>query len=355
MGEDRWKEDLMRYATDGAEQAFQPATTDIRRRGRRHYRRLAALAVTGALVVAGGIGLGLGLHRAGSVPMVNQPRPPTTIPASAVAGRVPETFVTVIAGGAGADSGDLAVVSTATGEMIRSLAPATDTPYSASHDRRWIFYTSSLPSQGIYRLPLTGGTPEKVTSVAETGGLAISPDGAKLAWEVMAGKSRNRPALRVRDLARGTERLLPVPGPLTGPETISRGQWAWSPDSRRIAMLVTHGISSGYVELMTVDVATGTWRHRFRLDAKHIGGHECCAAMAWPAGGRGIAMVQTIILPGGNVDDPSRTFRLVYADPATGAATQGPSWPPGARWRCLGSSSTRAAATRSSPCRTPTA
>jgi hypothetical protein len=88
-------------------------------------------------------------------------------------------------------------------------------------------------------------------------------------------------------------------------------------------MLVTHGISSGYVELMTVDVATGTWRHRFNLDAKHIGGHECCAAMAWPAGGRGIAIVQTIVHPGGNVDDPSRTFRLVYADPATGAATPG--------------------------------
>jgi hypothetical protein len=322
MRDDMLKEQLLRYATDGAEQAFQPGAEDIRRRGRRHYQRLAALAVTGALV-AGGIGLGLGLGRGGSVPIVNQPRPPVTVPPAPHKAAPPESFVTVVPGGAGADSGDLAVVSTATGEMIRSLAPATYTPYSVSHDRRWVYYTSSLLPQGIYRVPYVGGTPEKVTTEAETGGLAISPDGAKLAWEVLSGKSRNRPALRVRDLARGTERVLQVPGPLSGPETITRGRWAWSPDGRQIAMLVTHGISSGYVELMTVDVATGTWRHRFNLDAKHIGGHECCMTMAWPAGGRGIAIVQTIVHPGGNVDDPSRTYRLVYADPTTGAATKG--------------------------------
>jgi hypothetical protein len=323
MREDLLKEQLLRYATDGAEQAVQPAAVDIRRRGRRHYQRLAALAVAGALVVAGGVGLGLGLGRAGSVPVLNPPRPPVTAPPAPHEAAPPESFVTMIAGGAGADSGDLAVVSTATGEMIRSLAAATSTPYSVSHDRSWVYYTSSLPSRGIYRVPYVGGTPEKVTSVAETGTLAISPDGAELAWEVMSGQSRNRPALRVRDLARGGERVLPVPGPLSGPETITRGHWAWSPDSRQIAMLVTHGISSGYVELMTVDVATGTWRHRFNLDAKHIGGQECCMAMAWPAGGRGIAIVQTVVHSGGNVDDPSRTFRLVYVDPATGAATPG--------------------------------
>lgn len=324
MRDDLLKEQLMRYATDGAEQAFQPGAADIRRRGRRHYQRLAALTVTGALVVAGGIGLGLGLRRAGSVPVVNPPPPAVTVPPAPHKAAPPESFVTVVHGGAGADSGDLAVVSSATGEMIRSLAPATYTPYSVSHDRRWVYYTSSLPSQGIYRVPYVGGAPEKVTTVAETGGLAISPDGAKLAWEVQSGRSRNRPALRVRDLARGTERVLEVPGPLSGPETITRGHWAWSPDSRQIAMLVTHGISSGYVELMTVDVATGTWRHRFNFDARHGGGgQECCVAMAWPAGGRGIAIVQTMVHPGGNVDDPSRTYRLTYVDPAIGATAPG--------------------------------
>jgi hypothetical protein len=356
MGEGRLREELVRYATDGGERASPPEVAVIRRRGRRRYRRVAVLVVTGALVVAGGVGVGLGRGRAGSVPVLHQPRPPATVPPAPHTAAPPESFVTVIAGGAGADSGDLAVVSTATGEMLRSLAPATHTPYSVSHDRRWVYDTSSLPSQGIYRLPLTGGTPEKVTTVVETGTLAISPDGGKLAWEVMSGKSRNRPALRVRDLARGSERVLPVPGPLSGPEIITRGHWAWSPDSRQIAMLVTHGISSGYVELVTVDVATGTWRHRFNLDAKHIGGHECCAAMAWPAGGRGIAIVQTIVHPGGNVDDPSRTFRLVYADPATGAATPGAVLAAGRSLDVFGLEfDPSPAAACSSPCRTPTA
>jgi hypothetical protein len=321
MRDDLLKEQLMSYARDGAEQAFQPGAADIRRRARRHYQRLAALTVAGALV-AGGVGLGLGLRRAGSAPIVNQPRPPVTVVPHKVA--PPESFVTVIHGGAGADSGDLAVVSTATGEMIRSLAPATYTPFTVSHDRRWVYYMSSFPSQGIYRVPLAGGAAEKVTTVAESSTLAVSPDGAKLAWEVLSGKSRNRPALRVRDLASGSERVLPVPGPLSGPEIISRGNWAWSPDSRQIAMLVVHGISRGYTELMTVEVATEKWRHRFPFDAKHGGaGHECCVAMAWPAGGRGIALVRTIVDPGGNAGAPSLTYRLVYVDPATGAATPG--------------------------------
>jgi hypothetical protein len=315
MREEVLREQLLGYARDGAEQAAQPGPADIRRRARRHYRRLAALTV---VLAAGGIGLGL---RAGSVPIVKPPRPPMTVAPHKAA--PPESFVTVIQGGAGADSGDLAVVSTATGEMIRSLAPATDTAFTVSHDRRWVYYTSTFPSQGIYRVSLAGGVAEKVTTVAESSALAVSPDGAKLAWEVLSGKSRNRPALRVRDLARGTERVLPVPGPRSGPETISRGHWAWSPDSRQIAMLVTHGISRGYVELMTVDVATGRWRHRFNLDAKHVGGHECCVAMAWPAGGRGIALVRTTVDPGSNPGDPSLTYRLVYVNPTTGAATPG--------------------------------
>ena len=74
MRDEQLKEQLMSYARDGAEQAFQPGAADLRRRARRHYRRLAALTVTGVLA-AGGIGLGLGLGRAGSVPTVNRPRP----------------------------------------------------------------------------------------------------------------------------------------------------------------------------------------------------------------------------------------------------------------------------------------
>jgi WD40-like Beta Propeller Repeat len=132
-------------------------------------------------------------------------------------------------------------------------------------------------------VPLAGGRAERVTANGgESGMLAVSPDGSKLAWETQSG---NRPALRVRDLARGTERLLRIPGPLTGPETITRGDWAWSPDSRQVAVAVLHGIDRGYTELKTVDVATGRWRHRFNFGARH-GGSEGFVATRPPRGGR---------------------------------------------------------------------
>jgi hypothetical protein len=315
MRDDLLREQLMRYARDGAESAVQPGAAEIHRRARRHYRRLAALTVAGALL-AGGAAVGVGLQRAGSVPTVNQPRPPVTVAPQRVA--PPASFVAWVHGGAGADSADLAVVSTATGKTIRSLAPATDPYFTVSRDRRWVYFQSTSPSQGIYRVPYAGGTVEKVTGSAGSTDLAVSPDGSKLAWET---HSDRRPALRVRDLASGTERVLRIPGPLSGPDPniISRGLWAWSPDSRQLAVQVLHGIDTGYSELKTVDVATGRWRHRFNFDAKHGGGDECCVAMDWPAGSRRLALVKTIY----HADELTRTYRLAYVDPTTGATTPG--------------------------------
>jgi hypothetical protein len=306
----------MRYASDGAGHAFQPGPTDIHRRARRHYRRLAALAVTGVLA-AGGLGLGLGLGRAGSVPVVNHPSQPVTV-APRPAGP-PDSFVAVISGGAGADSGGLAVVSTATGQMVRSLTPLPSTSpfFTVTRDRRWVYFPSTSPSPGIYRVPYAGGAVTKVTGIAEPNVLAVSPDGSTLAWNVMVG---DRPALRVRDLARGRERVLPVPGPISGPRMTSLGAWTWSPDSRQLAVLVGHGIESGYVGLMTVDAGTGAWRHRFNFDGRHGGGPECCVAIDWPAGSRRPVVVKAVY---GN-DSRVRAHRLLRLDPASGATTLGP-------------------------------
>jgi hypothetical protein len=314
MPDDLLKEQLMSYARDAAEVSSQPSTEEVHRRARRHYRRLAALTVTGVLLAAG-VAIGVGLDRAGSIPTVDQPRPQVTTAPARVA--PPESFVAWVHGGAGADSGELAVVSTATGEMLRSLVPQSNPDYALSQDRRWVYFRSSFEPQELHRVPLAGGRAERVTTTAgESGMLAVSPDGSKLAWETQSG---NRPALRVRDLARGTERVLRIPGPLTGPEAITRGNWAWSPDSRQVAVMVVHGINRGYTELTTVDVATGRWRHRFNFDAKHGGGHECCLTLEWPSGSRRITVVQTIY----HADEQTRTYRLVYVDPATGAATPG--------------------------------
>ena len=315
MRDDLLKEQLMSYARDAAEVSSQPGAEEIHRRARRHYRRLAALTVSGALL-AGGVAVGVGLDRAGSAPTVDQPRPQVTAAPPRVA--PPESFVAWVHGGAGADSGELAVVSTATGETIRSLVPHSSPDYAVSQDRRWVYFRSSFAPRELHRVPLAGGRAERVTANGgESGDLAVSPDGSKLAWEAQSG---NRPALRVRDLARGTERLLPVPGPLTGPEAITRGHWAWSPDGRQIAVAVLHGIDRGYTELKTVEVARGRWRHRFNFDTRHSG-IEGFVAMRWPAGSRHLAIVRAEVA--GDPATPRRTYRLVYVDPATGAATPG--------------------------------
>jgi hypothetical protein len=65
----------MEYARHAADAAVQPGAGDIRRRGRRHYRRVAKLTGAGVLLAAG-LGVGLGLRGGGTTPTVDQPGPP---------------------------------------------------------------------------------------------------------------------------------------------------------------------------------------------------------------------------------------------------------------------------------------
>jgi len=326
MRDDLIKEQLMGYANDAAREALQPGTAEIYRRARRRRRRVAALSVTCVLLVAGAA-VGYGLRGTASIPSVKQPRPPVTSPVPNPVPRLapPQSFVTLIEGGPGADSSDLAVVSAATGEPIRSLAPATTHAYSVSQDRAWVYFLSTSPSSGIYRVPYKGGTVEKVTDTGESSALAVSPDGSKVVWEVVSG---NRPGLRVRDLIKGSERLLLVPGALTGPDAINRGNWVWSPDSRHVAMLVTRGLTNVRTGLEMVDVVTGRWRHMFDFDGRDGRLRGCCGAMAWPAGSQRIAFVQGSLSDPANPDSPVEN-RLVYVDPTTGSATPGIALPSG--------------------------
>jgi hypothetical protein len=81
--EDLLKQQLLEYAGHGADTAVQPGPDDIRRRARRHYRRVAALTATGVLLAAG-LGVGLGLRGGGgTTPTVDQPNPPATSPGPA--------------------------------------------------------------------------------------------------------------------------------------------------------------------------------------------------------------------------------------------------------------------------------
>ena len=87
MRDDLLKEQLMSYARPAADEAAQPDAAAIRRRARRHYRRVAAVTVAGVLLVVG-LGVGLGLRRGDGFPD-GRPAPTHANPDQAGAGPGP--------------------------------------------------------------------------------------------------------------------------------------------------------------------------------------------------------------------------------------------------------------------------
>jgi hypothetical protein len=341
MREDLQKEQLMRYARDGAEQAFQPGPAEIRRRARRHYRRVAALSVTGVLLAAG-VGIGLGLYGRGATPTVQQPQPPVTSPAPQVVppstapttkphpttttGAVhtgpPSSFVTLVGppNPSASQAPRVGVVSTSTGKVIRYLSgpPAAGASVSrpvVSADRRWVYYTVSAGSgpPQTYRVPFAGGP---TTKVAETAGgnLVVSPDGSKLLFDATVAPG-GRYGFTIRDLARGAERFIPFPFPQAGDVF----GYAWSPDSRQVALVRGTVLDNERfpTQLFLLDVATGRWQQAVTFDANHGPAPEVGHLnVAWPAARR-LAFVARIA---GSGTVPGK-HQLVYVDPQTGKLT----------------------------------
>jgi hypothetical protein len=60
----------------------------------------------------------------------------------------------------------------------------------------------------------------------------VSPDGSKLLFDARLAP-HGRYGLTIRDLARGAERFIPFPFPQAGDVF----GYAWSPDSRRVALI----------------------------------------------------------------------------------------------------------------------
>jgi hypothetical protein len=341
MRDDLLKEQLMRYARDGAEQAFQPSPAEIRHRARRHYRRLAALSVSGVLLAAG-LGIGLGLYGRGATPTVQQPQPPTTSPApqvvppstapttkpqpttttGAVHAGPPSSFVTLVGppNPSASQAPRVGVVSTATGKVIRYLSepPAAGAVVArpvVSADRRWVYYTVSAaggPPQ-TYRVPFAGGSAAKVAETAG-GNLVVAPDGSKLLFDARQAPG-GRYGFTIRDLPRRTERFIPFPFPQAGDVF----GYAWSPDSRQVA-LIRGAITDSErfpTQLFLLDVATGRWQPAVTFDANHGPAPEPGHLnVAWPAARR-LAFVARIAGAGTAPDK----HQLVYVDPQTGKLT----------------------------------
>jgi hypothetical protein len=316
----------MGYARDGAEAAAQPSAAAIYRRARRHYQRVAALAVTGVLA-AGGIGIGIGL-RDRATPTVDRPSSPVTSPApatrpdptatpGAVAGP-PPSFVTLIGppNSSATRPPRVAVVSTSTGEIVRYLTgppPAGTglTRPALSPDRAWVYYslTGTGGKAGTYRVPFGGGPVTKVTGTVGWS-LVVSPDGSKLLLEDRS-TPRPRRGMVIRDLASGRERFLAFPFPQAG-EIFG---CAWSPDSRQVA-LVRGPLSDGDrfpAQLFALDVASGRWRTAVSFDARGPVPEFAELNLAWPAPRRVVFIARFA-----DSDSVPGRYRLVGVDPRTG-------------------------------------
>jgi hypothetical protein len=327
MRDDLLKEQLMSYARTGADEAFQPGAAAIHRRARRHYRRVAALTVTG-VVLAVGLGAGIGLRRDGGAPTVGQPTPTLTGPGPTVpstATTSPATSTTVapreLLGTFTSDlGGRVVVLSTRTGELVRTLfgPHALGTQAYAvgmSPDRATVYFSNEggdpCQSPGVFRVGAGGG--RAVTVVAgenAAGAIKVAADGSRLAYLGAPCPSTGQLDVVVRDAG----------GALVGRwlagsagAGVTADGVSLSPDGRLLAIPISRNLT--FLGVRVLDVA----RDRSIADGRLL-----------KAPDPGCALVQTEFHPrNGRLAafercpprDPQGTvprFRLVYLDPASG-------------------------------------
>jgi hypothetical protein len=310
MDDDLLRERLASYAAHGEEAAGPPQSTAIRRRARRLYGRRALTVTLVALVALAGVYVIRGML-VRELPAV-RPAPPAPGPAPA-RGPLPPSFV--------ADSPrGLVVASTATGKVIRVLAPPlpADTslgtlgrPYQpvVSGDRSTVYYGGDCTGQrgAIYRRPLAGG---HTTKVADGSGIALtgSADGTRLAWVDQPCVYQTQERVTVRDLDGGTQRHWTIPA------GVYVGGLALSPDGGRLAMLVARS-GQPTVQLRTLDLTrSGSVLDGRVLTLPDTGCEFTQAAqVAYRPGFGQLAVVERC-----RADAPDQ-LRLLYLDPASGA------------------------------------
>lgn len=320
MRDDLLKEQLMSYARSGAEEAFQPAAAAIHRRARRHYQRVAALTVAG-VVLAVGLGVGIGLRRDGGTPTVDQPVPTLTSPGPAVPstrppatsnGRLPETFV-------GGIDNRVAVLSTATGKIVRTLwtGPAGGTVHGVglSPDRSTVYFSAGpvdpCERPGIYRAPSAGGPVQRiVTGESASGRIATSADGSRLAYLAYPCPSAGEIDVVLRDATGGLVRRW---SRSPADQMLAAGI-SLSPDGRRVAVPVLDQLDPVGVRLL--DATKGTTVADGRLIRAPDRGCGLVSAVFEPRTGR-LAGFERCLPADLQSDTPPR-FRLVHLDPDSG-------------------------------------
>jgi hypothetical protein len=307
MGDDLLRERLASYAAHGEEAAGPQEPTVIHRRARRLYGRRALMVMLVALVALAGVQAVRGVL-VRELPAV-RPVPPAPGPAPA-GGPLPSSFV--------ADSPrGLVVVSTATGTVIRVLAPPlpADTslgtlgrPYQpvVSGDRSTVYYGGDCTGQRgvVYRRPLAGGRP---TKVADGSGIALtgSADGTRLAWVDQRCLNQTPERVTVLNLDDGTQHHWTIPA------GVSVGGLALSPDGGRLAILVAPS-GQPTLQLRTLDLS----REGSVLDGRVLPPPDTTCQFTQAAYRPGFGQLAVVErCPAGAHD----RLRLLYLDPASGA------------------------------------
>ena len=121
---------------------------------------------------------------------------------------------------------------------------------SVSYDEHWLTFESNVAgSSDIYRVPVTGGEPERLTSdPADDFAGVLSPDGTEIAFHSWRSGSRD---LWVQPLDGR-----PLQHVTTGPEQ----EWTpeWTRDGRALIFLVGTGLNNRSLAIVRRD-ANGTW------------------------------------------------------------------------------------------------
>jgi hypothetical protein len=222
--DDRLRQQLARAADHGAEAARPPAPAAIRRRGWMRRWRRAAVAVTAACALTGGL----------VVAGTDRPPEPAAPAARPIRTAAPASFVAVV-------GGRVAVVSTTSGKVIRYLseAPKGDGQFfialSEDRDTVWFSDVAVCGHSGIYRVPYRGGAAVRVDRSANAEALTVSQDGSKLVYHPL-GCHGGSPAFAVLDLRTGKTRTWAYSqrGEVLGAMT-------WSPDGRHLAYIEFYG------------------------------------------------------------------------------------------------------------------
>jgi Tol biopolymer transport system component len=186
----------------------------------------------------------------------------------------------------------------------------------ASWDGRWLLYDSNLRGNSdIYRIPLAGGEPERLTdNPADEFAGDLSPDGTLLAYHSWRTGTRD---IEVKPLDGGAvQRLTDTPAQESYPR--------WSPDGRTLAYYDQGFPRTLYLVHRT---ATGGWSAPVRVASPATGA-------IWSPDGRWLAFIHVSAdIAGAVMVVPAAggTPREVYTETASTPAADAPEWAPDGR------------------------